>query len=582
MIKHQSVRARLLATALVLGAVAAVLPLDISGGIATAQAQSRFSISFDTFHDELASYGDWVYSDRWGMVWLPDVGADFQPYYTEGRWESTREYGWTWVSDYDWGDIPFHYGRWVNDPYDGWMWIPGYMWSPGWVVWRSNPRYMGWMPLPPDDDFLSGSENVSFRFSFGGRAANYDDFDGFYGYSSWYGRDYNEDRFARNWVFIGADHLSDRDYRASAMRQPAQIVNIFHETHNVTNYTVVNNYIVNRSADADMPRAGGRRAAPRAAADVLRKPGMIGTVDNGRRVEQQAKQDGPRGRGTANSAPKPAPAVVQDLSQTAKRRGGTGGGGAGRLFTRDTIGNAPLPPTRAALGNAPAVDRQATEPTRQPRPDQDRANDRRGPQNDRARQADDNRTRDQAQERQVQEKQARDNQVRADQAKEQQAKEQQAKEQQAKEQQAKEQRAADDRRANDQRANQQRANDQRANDQRVNDQRVNDQRANDQRATQQRANDQRNNDQRNNDRANDQRRAEGERKGQQERAVREQPATQQPAALTNQPPARAEPPQAGPQPGARPNQPANEPDQKGNRRGNRGDGKKDKDKEDGN
>lgn len=66
------------------------------GGLCTSTAQAQcFSvdISFDSFRDELASYGDWVYSDRWGMVWLPDADPDFHPYYTRGRWEPTREYG---------------------------------------------------------------------------------------------------------------------------------------------------------------------------------------------------------------------------------------------------------------------------------------------------------------------------------------------------------------------------------------------------------------------------------------------------------------------------------------------------------
>src|SRR5690348_10165167 len=100
--RPSSFRARLLASALFLGAAAltpAVIPVK------PAHAQASFSISFATFHDELSRYGDWVYSDRWGMVWAPDAGPDFHPYFTRGRWEPTDEYGWVWVSDYDWGDI---------------------------------------------------------------------------------------------------------------------------------------------------------------------------------------------------------------------------------------------------------------------------------------------------------------------------------------------------------------------------------------------------------------------------------------------------------------------------------------------
>ncbi len=97
-----------------------------------AEAPARSSIIFDGFHRQLARYGDWVYSDRWGLVWQPaNVPDDFRPYYSGGRWAYTNAYGWTWASGYNWGDIAFHYGRWVDDPADGWMWLPGYTWSPG-------------------------------------------------------------------------------------------------------------------------------------------------------------------------------------------------------------------------------------------------------------------------------------------------------------------------------------------------------------------------------------------------------------------------------------------------------------------
>ncbi len=53
------------------------------------------------------------------------------------------EYGNTWVSDYDWGWAPFHYGRWVNNRYNEWVWIPDTVWSPAWVSWRSGGGYYG-------------------------------------------------------------------------------------------------------------------------------------------------------------------------------------------------------------------------------------------------------------------------------------------------------------------------------------------------------------------------------------------------------------------------------------------------------
>ena len=65
-------------------------------------------INFDSFHDQLNNYGDWLYSDRWGEVWRPwqqDQSADWRPY-SVGHWVYTSEYGWTWISDEGpWGDI---------------------------------------------------------------------------------------------------------------------------------------------------------------------------------------------------------------------------------------------------------------------------------------------------------------------------------------------------------------------------------------------------------------------------------------------------------------------------------------------
>src|SRR5580692_6917160 len=188
--------------------------------------QADSGISLDYFSDQLAPYGYWLYSDRWGLVWQPgDVSYDFQPYYTRGHWVYTDEYGWYWQSNYSWGDIPFYYGRWVNDPDDGWLWIPGYEWSPGWVTWRSNGQYIGWMPMPPDDAFLGGRGDIGlggFGLTLQFRAGDV----GLYGYSRWYGPQYNEGLFARNWVFVGLGQIDSPDYGTVAVRDPVQIVNI--------------------------------------------------------------------------------------------------------------------------------------------------------------------------------------------------------------------------------------------------------------------------------------------------------------------------------------------------------------------
>ncbi len=85
----------------------------------------------------------------YGNAWIPNAEPDFQPYATNGHWVMT-EYGNTWVSNYDWGWAPFHYGRWLYDPaYGGWLWLPDTEWAPAWVSWRSGGGYYGWAPLGP-------------------------------------------------------------------------------------------------------------------------------------------------------------------------------------------------------------------------------------------------------------------------------------------------------------------------------------------------------------------------------------------------------------------------------------------------
>src|SRR5690606_29836750 len=86
--------------------------------------QQGVSISFQTFYNELSPYGNWISDPDYGYVWAPNVGNDFRPYYTNGRWAMT-DYGNMWVSNYNWGWAPFHYGRWTHNPFYGWIWIPG-------------------------------------------------------------------------------------------------------------------------------------------------------------------------------------------------------------------------------------------------------------------------------------------------------------------------------------------------------------------------------------------------------------------------------------------------------------------------
>ncbi|UKT63892.1 DUF6600 domain-containing protein [Pedobacter mucosus] len=118
------------------------------------------NVSLQTFYDELSPYGTWIQDPQYGYVWRPDVDqSDFRPYYTNGRWAMT-EYGNTWVSNYDWGWAPFHYGRWVINNTRQWIWMPDTNWGPAWVDWRSGDGQYGWAPMAP---------SININLSFGRR-----------------------------------------------------------------------------------------------------------------------------------------------------------------------------------------------------------------------------------------------------------------------------------------------------------------------------------------------------------------------------------------------------------------------------
>ena len=124
--------------------------------------------AYSQFQTELDPYGAWDYDNSYGYVWSPAasiVGAGFSPYATRGHWALT-EYGWTWVSDWNWGWAPFHYGRWITRA-GRWSWVPGSMWGPAWVSWRSGNGYVGWSPLPPRGVRLGGGLGAgsSWRFT---------------------------------------------------------------------------------------------------------------------------------------------------------------------------------------------------------------------------------------------------------------------------------------------------------------------------------------------------------------------------------------------------------------------------------
>jgi hypothetical protein len=126
------------------------------GSLAVGTDGSEYSDSdpsaLTDFRTTLDPYGTWVEDPNYGTIWVPSssvVGSDFTPYVSAGHWTYDDDY--VWVSDYDWGWAPFHYGRWIQTG-NGWGWIPGRRYSGAWVTWRTGYDgygYIGWAPMSP-------------------------------------------------------------------------------------------------------------------------------------------------------------------------------------------------------------------------------------------------------------------------------------------------------------------------------------------------------------------------------------------------------------------------------------------------
>jgi hypothetical protein len=200
------------------------------------------------FYDQLSPYGDWIELNPFGYVWVPrHMGYRWRPY-SEGHW-IWSDYGWTWIADEEWGDIPFHYGRWGWDDEIGWFWVPGTLWGPAWVTWRSNDQYMGWAPFPPSFEFRAGmnfnslSINIPLNF----------------------------------WVFILGPHFQDRDLNPYLLpfERNQTIIN-FTSMHN--NMYTRNNRVFNEGFGVDAVRQITGRAVPIYALQNARQPGRTRIV----------------------------------------------------------------------------------------------------------------------------------------------------------------------------------------------------------------------------------------------------------------------------------------------------------------
>ena len=140
--------------------------------------EEDIGVSSDVFYsaDTLRRHGRWVTVGSYGRCWQPqNVDDDWEPY-TRGRWVNSRDDGWVWDSDEDFGWATYHYGRWFREEDTGWCWVPGRVWGPGWVSWRHGHSHIGWAPLPPAALIVAGigiSTWADHRWGMGPQSYNF-------------------------------------------------------------------------------------------------------------------------------------------------------------------------------------------------------------------------------------------------------------------------------------------------------------------------------------------------------------------------------------------------------------------------
>ncbi len=98
--------------------------------------------------DDLDAYGNWYPVEGYGDVWAPnEEPAGWDPY-GSGYWANYPGLGFTWISGYPWGWLPYQCGAWNYWSDFGWGWIPGEC-GLGWqntIVIRNAPY--GYRPPP--------------------------------------------------------------------------------------------------------------------------------------------------------------------------------------------------------------------------------------------------------------------------------------------------------------------------------------------------------------------------------------------------------------------------------------------------
>ncbi len=244
-----------------LAVFALVLALFAGGEMADFEkkAHAGGAFSFSLFYNSLSPYGSWVPVNGYGYGWYPaQAGPGWQPY-QDGQW-AWSDQGWTWISAEPWGWATYHYGRWIYDSYYGWTWIPGTTWAPAYVSWYQSPGYVGWSPLPPDNNFFLeiGISFVDYDYGYNGGYYDgyYGGYDGYYGghhgkhHKHKKGHYYDNDYYApgKHCVFVPEDKFINRNAKLVKLDGEKNLT-VMRNVKNVTNIKKENNKVYNYGPD---------------------------------------------------------------------------------------------------------------------------------------------------------------------------------------------------------------------------------------------------------------------------------------------------------------------------------------------
>jgi hypothetical protein len=115
---------------------------DTNDQLANNQASPDIASNNPAWND-LDANGAWYNVPGEGYIWSPYAasGAGWDPYGC-GNWVWTPQFGYVWVSCFNWGYLPYQYGAWSYYPGFGWGWVPGRHFRPWWRggIWISTVR----------------------------------------------------------------------------------------------------------------------------------------------------------------------------------------------------------------------------------------------------------------------------------------------------------------------------------------------------------------------------------------------------------------------------------------------------------